>query len=72
MYKIFFIVSDSTKSISDAIANQHLNTKPNSSKSLIEKKNMVQHTEPCKKYLNQKERGKFVLSSIDETVFIFY
>lgn len=51
--------SNNIKSISDAITKHQLDTiKPNSSKSLIEKKNMVQHTEPCKQYLNQKERGK--------------
>lgn len=52
------LFSDSTKSISDAIADQHLDAKPNLSS--IEKKIMVQHTEPCKKYLNQKERGEFI------------
>lgn len=51
--------SNSLKSsISDAITKQQLDTKTNSSKALIEKKNMVQHTEPCKQFLNQKERGK--------------
>jgi len=49
--------SNIKSSISDAIIKQQLDTnKPNSSKALIEKKIMVQHTEPCKKFLNQKER----------------
>lgn len=50
-------------SISDAITKQQLDTKTKSAKALLEKKNMVQHTEPCKQYLNQKERGKLILKS---------
>lgn len=66
------IASNSIKStISDAITKQQQQlqqqqqqqhqsdtTKSNTTKNFIEKKIMVQHTEPCKKYLNQKERGK--------------
>lgn len=66
------IASNSIKStISDAITkpqqlqqqqqHQHSSdttTKSSTTKNLIEKKIMVQHTEPCKKYLNQKERGE--------------
>lgn len=66
------IASNSIKStISDAITKpqqlqqqqQHhhsdTTTKSGTTKSFIEKKIMVQHTEPCKKYLNQKERGEY-------------
>lgn len=62
------IASNSIKStITDAITKQQQQLqqqqqqpdtiKSNITKNFIERKNMVQHTEPCKKYLNQKERG---------------
>ncbi|XP_031633712.1 uncharacterized protein LOC116347290 [Contarinia nasturtii] len=50
--------SNSIKStISDAITKQQFDVKTNLTKgSFIEQKSMVQHTEPCKKFLNSKER----------------
>lgn len=55
--------SSSIKStISDAINKQNIDAKTNLNKgNLIEKKNMVQHTEPCKKFLNSKERGMYLI-----------
>lgn len=44
-------------SISDAIATTSIENKPTKQTNEVAT-NMVQHTEPCKKFLNNKDRGK--------------
>lgn len=45
-------------SISDAITTSTIETKSHKQTNEGGATNMVQHTEPCKKFLNNKDRGK--------------